>query len=236
MLRKIIPSGMVKMLAFRAGARAAGRALRGCPGRGPFVSIPVVTAPPSPAPAERLAGIILDLCAAVAARGGGRDRLAGPLVVLIWTRLRRIAAQVAALAGRIAAGRHRHYPARRPPRRPAAPRRRTPPVLPHGFAWLLPLVPFEAAGRASQLRHLLAEPDMAALLDATPQMRRLLRPLCHMLGVRLPPPPAAASDPPPAQDTPAVAAPFGTPPHARTSPPQPPPLPHSACGPPRDAA
>ena len=203
------------------------------------VSFSIVIQPPPRAPIDRFAGIMAGLCAAVAARGGGRDRLAGPLVILIWSRLRRIAVQVAALAARIAAGRQRRYPSRRPPRRPAMPRRRAPPLLPRGPAWLLPLVPFEAAGHASQLRHLLGEPDMAALLDATPQMRRLLRPLCHMLGVRLPPPPPAAPDPPPAPDTqpaPAAAAPLGTPPHSRTSPPQLPLLPHSACGPPDDAA
>ena len=138
-------------------------------------------------PPERFAAILDGLCQAVARRGGGRDRLAGPLVILIWTRLRRIAAQVVALLARIETGRHRRHPARRPPRypegHPAAPRRHSPPVLPHGFAWLLPLVPCEAAGYASQLRYLLAEPEMAVLLDAAPQMRRLLRPLCRMLGV-----------------------------------------------------
>ena len=61
-------------------------------------------------PAARLAGIIDALCQAVARRGGGRDRLAGKLVILIWSRLRGIAAQIVALAARIEAGRHRRYP------------------------------------------------------------------------------------------------------------------------------
>ncbi len=100
-------------------------------------------------PTDRFGGIIDGLCRAVAARGGGRDRLAGPLVILIWRHVRRLAAQIIALAARIAAGQHRRYPARRPPRRPAAPRRRTPPALPLGFAWLLALVPYEAAGDLS---------------------------------------------------------------------------------------
>ena len=198
--------------------------------------------------AERFAGIIEGLCRAVAARGGGRDRLAGPLVVLIWTRLRRIAAQVVALAARVEAGRHRRYPSRRPPLRtagrPAVPRRHAPPVLPHGFAWLLPLVPCEAAGYASQLRYLLAEPEVAALVDAAPQMRRLLRPLCRMLGVSLPPPPRPPAEPAPARSLPAGPAlarslPAGPPagraatrpaPPCRTAPsPRHPPR---ACGPP----
>ena len=117
------------------------------------VSVTVVTHATPPTPTNRLAGLIDALCQAVARRGGGRDRLAGPLVILIWSRLRRLAAQVAALAARIEAGRHRRYPARRPPR--AAPRRHTPPSLPHGPAWLLPLVP-EAASSGSQLQYLLA--------------------------------------------------------------------------------
>ncbi len=179
--------------------------------------------------AERFAGIIDGLCRAVAARGAGRDRLAGPLVVLIWMRLRSIAAQVVALAARIAAGRHRRYPARRPPRRPAAPRRRVPLVLPHAPAWLLPLVPCEAGGYASQLRCLLAEPEAAALLDAAPQMRRLLRPLCRMLGVRLPPPPRPPAEPAAAQFLPAE-PPAGRAPPSRTAPSAR--HPPRACGPP----
>ena len=186
------------------------------------VSFPVMSAAAIPAtPTERFAGIIDGLCRAVAARGGGRDRLAGPLVILIWSRLRRIAAQIIALAARIEAGRHRCYPARRPPRRPAAPRRHVRPALPHGFAWLLPLVPWAAAGYGSQLRHLLAEPEFAALVDAAPQMRRLLRPLCRMLAVPLPRPRAAEpAPPPPAHPAPAASAiATPSPPPAPASPP-----------------
>ena len=86
------------------------------------VSMTVVTQATLPtAPADRFASIIDGLCRAVAARGGGRDRLAGPLVILIWSRLRRIAVRFAALAARIAAGRQRRILSRRPPR--PAPRR-----------------------------------------------------------------------------------------------------------------
>jgi hypothetical protein len=56
----------------------------------------------------------------------------------------------------------------------------------------------EAAAAGSQLRHLLADPEMAALIEAAPQMGRLLRPLCRSLGVRLPPgllPPPRAPKP-----------------------------------------
>ncbi len=186
-------------------------------------------------PAERFAGIIDTLCQAVARRGGGRDRLAGTLVILIWRHLRQLAARIVALAARIEAGRHRRYPSRRPPRRPAPPRRRAPPVLPHGPAWLVRLVP-EAAASGSQLSYLLAEPEMAALLDAAPQMRRLLRPLGRMLGVRLPPPARPAEPAPPAATERATPpdTPDPPPPPAPRLPP-PPPRPPPA-GPPARAA
>ena len=43
-------------------------------------------------PTERLAGIIAGLASCVAAQGGLK-RLAGPLVVAIWTRLHRMSAR-----------------------------------------------------------------------------------------------------------------------------------------------
>ena len=192
-------------------------------------------------PTDRFASILDGLCHAVAERGG-RRLLAGPLVILIWSRLRRLAAQVAALAARITAGRQRRVLARRSPR--PAPRRPAQRTLPHDHAWLLPLVP-QASGYGSQLQHLLADPEFAALVDAAPQMRRLLRPLCRMLGVRLPPalvppprpprpagPPAAPLAQPPAAACrrtavgPSTAAPPAGAPHAAR------PLPPRACGPP----
>jgi hypothetical protein len=58
-------------------------------------------------------------------------------------------------------------------------------VLPQRFGWLVGLVGHEAAGRASQLAHLLTEPEMVALVRDVPQARRILSPLCRMLGVHL---------------------------------------------------
>ena len=66
--------------------------------------------------------------------------------------------------------------------RTAAPRA---PALPRRFGWLVVAGKHEAAGYASQLEHLLAEPEMAALLDAAPQARRILRPLCRALAIAL---------------------------------------------------
>jgi hypothetical protein len=80
------------------------------------------------------------------------------------------------------------------------------------------LVP-AAAPAASQLRALLTDPEMAALAGAPP-MRRLLRPLCQMLGVEPPPPvpkrQAAlhAAAPPPPAGHPAARPPQAAPPSA----------------------
>ena len=176
-----------------------------------------------PAPAERLTLIITLLCRAVAARGPG-GLLAAPLVRLIWSRLSRLAARVGRLAARIEAG---TPPA--PPRKPAArPSRPRPPLrLPRGAAWLVRLVP-EAAAGASQLQYLLAEPEMAELIAASPQMGRLLRPLCRMLGVA-PPPDIAKPSPvaPAAPRRPAVPVPKAA------SPPAPAPPPHRTAPAPR---
>ena len=59
--------------------------------------------------------------------------------------------------------------------------------LPTGKAWLIKALGWEAVGFGSQLRTLLAEPEMAALLAALPRAQRVLRPLGRMLGVEVGP-------------------------------------------------
>jgi len=148
-------------------------------------------------PAERLATLLLSLVRAVDSRRL-TGRLATPLFILIFNRIRGIKQIFGRLAARIAAGR---FSARRVTERPRAEQPRAKPPsraknpLPRGVAWLIKLVP-EAAAHASRLRSLLADPEMLALLAAAPApMRRPLRSLCHMLGVEPPPmlaPPARA--------------------------------------------
>jgi len=168
--------------------------------------------PNAPSLSARLTAVIDLLCQATAARlaaaarlgvrrlageaiAGRSKTLSGPLLILLWTRLQVVSRRLAALAARAAAGRaltRRHIT-------PLPPIRRTPPApfphLPHKFAWLVRLVP-EAACHGSQLRHLLAEPEMEALLAVSPQARRLLRPLCRMLAVE-PPQAVPRAKPPP---------------------------------------
>ncbi len=171
-------------------------------------------APAPPAPADRFALLIAGLCRAVAARSAGRA-LAGPLIVLIWGRLRRMAARFGRLAARLRAGKLSACPTSR---RPAASGPQPAP-LPRGFAWLIRLVP-EAAAGAAQLQHLLDDPAMAALIAAAPQAGRILRPLCRMLGV--PPPPGLRPAPPaPPAAPPSLVAPCEVPPAATPAAPPP---------------
>ena len=65
---------------------------------------------------------------------------------------------------------------------PRAPR---PPRLPNNFGWLPGLSTSVGIG-ASQLRHLLTDPELLAVLHTSPALVRMLRPLCWMLGVDLP--------------------------------------------------
>ena len=189
-----------------------------------------------PALSDRFALIIEGLCQAVARRVG-LGGLAGPFIILIWSRLRRLATRfachaVAPLSSQAAPEAVIARAAKQSKRRP----RSASQPLPRHRAWLLRLVP-EAASGASQLRHFLADPEVASLLAQAPQLRRILRPLCHMLGIRaaqaLPPlsqslshlpaqPPDVPANPchaPPQLAAPRPAAPIALPPW----PPLPPP-------------
>ena len=161
------------------------------------------------APAERLTRIIDLLCRATAARIAG-GRLAGPIILLICAYLGRAGSRFRRLAARIEAGRDRPR-GRAASRAPASRARRS--RLPQGVGWLVRLVPETASG-GSQLQHLLMDPEMAALIAASPRTGRLLRPLCRMLGVtpppalvRLPRRAAPAAPSPPATVRPSGAAP-----------------------------
>jgi len=129
--------------------------------------------------------IVAGLQKAAAARAG-RDHAAAPLVMLLWTRLARLTARFDALVARLAAG---HSPAGRPaaPARPCTRSARKAPAaglrLPRGRAWLIRLLPGEAASYGCQLQALLADPQMAALLAAAPEAGRILRPLCRLLAI-----------------------------------------------------
>jgi hypothetical protein len=85
--------------------------------------------------------------------------------------------------------------------RPTAPRpgrarkAHAPPAfrLPRGRKWLIRRMPGTGIGAfGGQLEYLLAnDAELAAFLEAAPQARRLLGPVCRMFGVTMPAPPAA---------------------------------------------
>ena len=155
------------------------------------------TLPPA---TDRFACTIEMLCQAIAARGP-KAGVFLPLLNLAWSRVRRTGARFARLAARVRSGelpaaarRARSLASDQPAEfradRETKQRKSDEPVerragrLPRGYAWLFRLVP-EAPCYGSQLNYLLSDPEMKALLAAAPQMGRLLRPLCEMLGVKI---------------------------------------------------
>ena len=77
-------------------------------------------------------------------------------------------------------------------------------VLPRNFGWLIRVLGWEAAGYAGHLEHLLQQPEVAAVMDACPRARRVLRPIARMLALRMLDPVAAK---PPAEPPETVPAP-----------------------------
>ena len=135
--------------------------------------------------------LILDnLCKAIAARSAPRPALT-PFYVQVWSKLRRTMRRFARLAERAALG--KVPPPRQP--RPVTTDPRPDPIadsipatptktrvrFPDSYAWLCKFLPYEAAQYGNQLQHMITTPEMAALIEADPQVGRLLRPLCRML-------------------------------------------------------
>ncbi len=171
---------------------------------------------------QRLALIIDGVCRVVVARDA-KDRALTPMMNLLWARLRRMAARFDCLAARVCAGRLPAAPAATLRPTPRAQRRPPAGRLPRGFAWLIRLAP-EVAAYGCQLQHMLADPELAALLCAEPKLRRLLRPLCRMLAIRPGPellaPPRRVG---PARGTPASGPPASGTPASGERPPDTPP-------------
>ncbi|MBV8525391.1 MAG: hypothetical protein JOY71_25255 [Acetobacteraceae bacterium] len=131
------------------------------------------TPPPLPTGlSDRLALIIAGRRAVLAAHMV-KDRSAVPIMFLAWTRLGRLASRFQALVAAVRSGRLASAPARRAqaggdfelPRLEGLPQ---PFRLPSRFGWLIRLVP-GAAAYGGQVEHLLADPEMAALLASAPQ-------------------------------------------------------------------
>ncbi len=144
----------------------------------------------------RFACITGTLCRAVAA-SLGRGLMEVAVILLVWRRVRRAENLFLALVDRLRAGRLRSGGTRAPVisavdddgAGDVVVRRVRAEVsyvrLPRRFGWLMQLLPCEAANLAGQLRTVLTEPGMEGLLAEVPQARRILGPLCRMLGVDL---------------------------------------------------
>jgi len=130
-----------------------------------------------------------------------RGWLSAALGLLLYRRLGEMMGRMERLTARFRAGRLRRPGPRavRPvaavavradvgqqlwPRDPTAKLPRDPTAkLPRRFGWLVRAASWHAAAYTGQLRLVLAQPEMVALLAATPQAARILRPLCRMLAV-----------------------------------------------------
>ena len=123
---------------------------------------------------------------------------AGPVIIAIWKRLRRIAAHFAVLAAHIRAGTLPAPKLGSPTRRHGPPRTesataarlaalaaaRKAPRLPNRLGWLTRMRPgLHCFG--GRLRHLLNDQEFLNLLAASPEIRKLIRSLCRMFGLPL---------------------------------------------------
>lgn len=131
----------------------------------------------APELARQLGAILLGLAGVMARRFLKNPRLV-LLIVPLWRRLTRIAGRferVVARPAKLRAARSGH----------GAGRTVSAASLPSGRGWLVRELGHEAAGYGGQLAHVLAGPEMQALIAAVPGVRRVLRPVCRMLGYEL---------------------------------------------------
>jgi hypothetical protein len=144
--------------------------------------------------ARRFGLVLVGLCKAIVLGSAGKPQPRA-LFDLAWLRVNRVRNRLERLLARLAAGWRPRVaaPDAAPaePRDPAAPRRTrvcAPALgrLPRGRGWLVQVVGYHAAGSGSQLEHLLTDPAIAELVATVPSVGRLLRPLCHTLGISPP--------------------------------------------------
>jgi hypothetical protein len=168
---------------------------------------------------------LIKTLAALAPRGNNYP----PFTVFLWRRLSRLERRFQALYLRWKNG---TLPTPRAPR-PGRSRKPQPPEpfrLPGSRAWLVGRHGYRIAAYACQFRHLLTTPELAEFLAAAPQARRILSPLCRMLGATLPSNPAPSPtlpEPPkpePAKPEPAKPEPAPAPPQPRPAPARPAPV------------
>jgi len=111
-----------------------------------------------------------------------RGMLSLVLAPLLYRRLGEITAKIERLTARFLAGRLRRHVvvARVSGRKGVKTGAR---IWPGRFGWLVRAACYQAAGYGCQVRHTLEQPEMVALLQASPQAARILRPVCRMLAI-----------------------------------------------------
>lgn len=125
---------------------------------------------------------ILSGMRALLANHAPRQHHASGLVALVYTRITRMVVRLDALALRWRAG---TLPGPRP--RPGHPRQAAPAPLrvSRRRFWLIHIAQ-PTAQSISRVENFLANPEARTLVEAAPQAGRILRPLCHALGIQAP--------------------------------------------------
>ena len=131
--------------------------------------------------AANLRAVLLGLRAAL-----GNWGLAGPLGILLFGRVGQALSRIERLMVRFRAGTLRRGTPRVARSEPAVRRKQPELRLPRTYGWLLKAGKHHAGGCSARLRMVLDTPEMAELLAASAQARRILRPLCRALAVDLP--------------------------------------------------
>ncbi len=116
----------------------------------------------------------------------GMWRWDAALTVLFYNRSGQIVAKIERMLLRFRAGRLWRVTRREGGQRRQASIASRGPALPRKFGWAIQAGKHQAVIYGLHLRQLLDEPDMAAMLEAAPQAKRVLRPLLRALSVELP--------------------------------------------------
>jgi len=142
--------------------------------------------------ADRFAWFFDGLCKAIGVNAHKRG-VEAALAWAIWNRVLLLGQRLIALGERARAGRLRVRTQSSPPQERERARavaveleqQRPASKLPREFGWLRRMLP-ETGQFAGVLSYLLRDPEVAALVERAPEAGRILRPLCHSLGIRTP--------------------------------------------------
>jgi len=138
---------------------------------------------PTPSAPDITANLRMILRALLAALG--MWRVTPSTALLLHRRISATFARIERLLSRFRAGRLWQVTQRVQGRRGSVKAGRGP-ALPRTFGWLVQAGGHQAAGFGAQLQAVLTTPDMGELLAASPQARRILRPVCRALAVEVP--------------------------------------------------